>query len=97
MHAALVARRRLTGRWNLRFNRAAILAALISDKYMVEGVNGTLAGVAAREKAQRLAVAIVDQLFGKLYRKRESAKSRYHFSDIGPSLPRNYRKEKKRA
>ena len=97
VHAALVERRRLSGRWNLRFNREAILAALSSDKYEVEGVSGTLAGVAARDKAQRLAVAIVDQLLGKLYRKRESAKSRYHFAEVGPSLPRNYRKEKRHA
>ncbi len=97
VHTVMVERRRLSGRWNLRFNREAILAALSGDKYVVEGVSGTLTGVTARDKAQRLAVAIVDQLFGKLYRKRESAKSRYYFAELGPSLPSNYRKEKKRA
>ena len=97
IHAALVERRRLTGRWNLRFNRAAITAALESDKYSVVGVAGTLMSANARDKAQRLAISIVDQLFGKLYRKREGAKSGYRFVDVGASLPRNYRKERKRG
>ena len=97
LNAAMVERRRLSGRWNLRFDMAAIRAALDSDKYTVEGVPGTLAGVAARDKSQRLAGAIVDQMFGKLYRKRESARSRYRFADVGNSLPEKYRKEKKRA
>lgn len=97
VHAALLDRRRLLGRWNLRFDRAGIRAALESDKYWVEGVAGTLVGTNARDKAQRLAVSIVDQLLGKLYRKRESAKSRYRMTDVGDSMPRNYRKESKRG
>jgi hypothetical protein len=97
IHALLLERRRLSGRWNMRFDRAAIVAALHSEKYKVEGVHGTLAGVAARDKAQRLALSIVDQLLSKLYRKRESQKSRYQLADVGPSLPLHYRKEKKRA
>ena len=97
LHAGMVERRRSSGRWNLRFDLAAIRAALDSDAFTVEGVAGTLAGVSARDKAQRLAGAIVDQLFGKLYRKRESARSRYQFADAGTSLPKSYRKERKRA
>lgn len=97
LHAGMLERRRSSGRWNLRFDLAAIRAALDSDKFTVEGVAGTLTGVSARDKAQRLAGAIVDQLFGKLYRKRESARSRYQFADAGTSLPKSYRKERKRA
>lgn len=92
VHTALLDRRRLLGRWRLRFDRAGIRAALESDKYWVEGVAGTLVGTNARDKAQRLAVSIVDQLLGKLYRKRESAKSRYRMTDVGDSMPRNYRR-----
>ena len=80
----------------LRFDRAALDAALASDKYVVEGVAGTLAGTAARDKAQRLAVSVVDQLLAKLYRKRENACSRYAFAQAGETLPQTYRKEKKR-
>lgn len=97
LHRALVERRSLAGRWNLRFDRAAIDAALASDKYVVEGVAGTLTGTAARDKAQRLAVSVVDQLLGKLYRKRENARSRYAFAQAGETLPKSYRKEKKRG
>ena len=97
LHRALVERRSLTGRWNLRFDRAALDAALASDKYVVEGVAGTLAGTAARDKAQRLAVSVVDQLLAKLYRKRENACSRYAFAHAGDTLPQTYRKEKKRG
>ncbi|PJK00573.1 hypothetical protein CO641_00880 [Lysobacteraceae bacterium NML91-0213] len=97
LHRALVERRSLAGRWNLRFDRAAIDAALASDKYVVEGVAGTLTGTAARDKAQRLAVSVVDQLLAKLYRKRESARSRYAFAQVGETLPKSYRKERKRG
>src|SRR5690606_21964808 len=96
LHGALVERRSLTGRWNLRFDRAALDAALASDKYVVDGVAGTLAGTAARDKAQRLAVSVVDQLLAKLYRKSENACSRYAFAQAGETLPQTYRKEKKR-
>lgn len=97
LYRALVERRSLAGRWNLRFDRAAINAALDSDKYVVEGVVGTLTGTAARDKAQRLAVSVVDQLLAKLYRKRENARSRYAFVQAGDTLPKSYRKEKKRG
>ncbi len=97
LHRALVERRSLAGRWNLRFDRAALDAALASDKYVVEGVAGTLTGTAARDKAQRLAVSVVDQLLAKLYRKRENARSRYAFTQVGETLPKSYRKEKKRG
>ncbi|MBS0215400.1 MAG: DEAD/DEAH box helicase family protein [Proteobacteria bacterium] len=97
LNATLIERRCLSGRWNLRFDLVAIRAALQSDKYTVEGVPGSLTGIAARDKAQRLAAAIIDQLFGKLYRKRESARSRYLVTNASDSLPKMYRKEKKRV
>lgn len=97
LHRALVERRGVSGRWNLRFDRAALHAALDSDKYVVEGVAGTLSGVASRDKAQRLAVSVVDQLLAKLYRKRENARSRYSLTQAATTLPTTYRKERKRG
>lgn len=97
IHAELVERRRMAAHWNLRFDHAAIRAALASDKYTIEGMPEALAGVAARDRAQRLAVGIVDQLFGKLYRKREARANRYALSPAKDFLPTNYHKERRRA
>lgn len=97
MHAELVERRTSAKRWNLRFDHAAIRAALASDKYVVEGVPAALAGLAARDRAQRLAVGIVDQLFGKLYRKREARANRYVLAPARASVPDKYQKERRRA
>lgn len=97
IHAELVERRRMAGRWNLRFDHAAIRAAVASDKYTIEGMPEALSGAAARDRAQRLAVGIVDQLFGKLYRKREARANRYALSPAKDYLPPNYHKERRRA
>jgi len=97
IHRALLERRSLSGRWNLRFDRGALHAALASDKYVIEGIAGTLIGATARDKAQRLAVSVVDQLLVKLYRKRENAKNRYALAQVASTLPKTYRKERKRG
>jgi hypothetical protein len=56
-----------------------------------------LSGTPARDRAQRLAVGIVDQLFGKLYRKREARANRYALSSAKDYLPAKYNKERRRA
>jgi hypothetical protein len=97
IHAELVERRRLAARWNLRFDHAAVRAALESGKYVVEGMPAALTGAAARDRAQRLAVGIVDQLFGKLYRKREARASAWSLAPASEHLPAKYRKERRNA
>lgn len=97
IHAELVERRHMAARWNLRFDHAAICAALASDKYTIEGMPEALSGTPARDRAQRLAVGIVDQLFGKLYRKREARANRYALSPAKDHLPAKYHKERRRA
>lgn len=97
IHAELVSRRQQTQRWNLRFDHAAIRAALASSKYAIEGMPEALSGATARDRAQRLAIGIVDQLFGKLYRKREARANRYMLAHAKDHLPAKYRREKRRA
>jgi hypothetical protein len=65
--------RRARGYWNFRFDRAAIAAALRSDQYHIQGLPDTLAVRHADDLArlQRLATAIVRQLFERTYRQQQ--------------------------
>jgi hypothetical protein len=64
---------RARGYWNFRFDRAAIAAALRSDQYHIQGLPDTLAVRHADDLArlQRLATAIVRQLFERTYRQQQ--------------------------
>jgi hypothetical protein len=65
--------RRARGYWNFRFDRAAIVAALRSDRYVIQGLPDTLVVRHADDidRLQRLATAIIRQLFERTYRQQQ--------------------------
>ena len=92
----LVAWRAAQARWNLTFDRAAIVAALGSDQYQVLGLPGMLGTREADDLAriQRLATRLVRHLLEAAYRKRENRLSRYLLIPAADSgIPAQYFKE----
>ncbi len=83
-------------RWNLAFDRAAIAAALASDRYQVLGLPGMLAArdPADLSRLQRLATLLVRRLLEAAYRKRENRLCRYALIPAKDSgIPDRYFKE----
>jgi hypothetical protein len=92
----LVEFKRLRRWWNFRFDRAAIEAALNSNRYRIVGLPAVLE---VREDADlhrlnRLAATLLRRLFENAYRKQESRHCRYALADAALSgIPMVYRKE----
>lgn len=92
----LVEFKRLRRWWNVRFDRAAIDAALSSSRYRIVGLPAalTITGEADVQRLNRLAATLLRHLFENAYRKQESRHSRYALTDAASSgIPAMYRKE----
>ena len=83
------------GWWNFSFDRAAIVCALNSDRYQIEGLPSALSigNESDLIRLNRIAAALVRRLFEGAYRKAESRKSRYALVKAERSgIPKTYRK-----
>ena len=92
----LVEFKRLRGWWNFRFDRAAIEAALRSNRYRIVGLPAVLAvqEEADLHRLNRLAATLLRRLFENAYRKQESRHCRYALDDAASSgIPTVYHKE----
>lgn len=100
LYLELLVWKRGQGWWNFAFDRAAIAAALASDKYRLLGLPGlvTVTSLADLERLQRLAATLVRRLFEGLYRRRENQRSRFTLvAAIDSGIPANYFKEMTRG
>ncbi|TNF52325.1 MAG: hypothetical protein EP309_09390 [Gammaproteobacteria bacterium] len=100
LYLELLAWKRTQGWWNFAFDRAAIAAALASDRYQILGLPGlmTVSSLADLERLQRLATILVRRLFEGLYRRRENQRS--HFTLVAArasGIPDQYFKEATRG
>jgi len=96
LFCALIEWRRNQRWWNLSFDRAAIDAALDSDRFRVTGLADMLRvrQAADLQRLQRLALSLVRRLFEAAYRKQLSRHSRYALAaDIQGGVPGQYYKE----
>jgi hypothetical protein len=92
----LIELRRSQRWWNLSFDRAAIDAALGSNKFRVVGLEGMLRvqQAADLQRLQRLAFSVVRRLLEAAYRKQAGRHSRYALAaDIQGGVPAQYFKE----
>ena len=100
LYLELLAWKRTQGWWNFAFDRAAITAALASDRYQILGLPGLMAvsSLADLERLQRLATTLVRRLFEGLYRRRENQRSRFTLVAARESgIPDQYFKEATRG
>ncbi len=100
LYLELLAWKRTQGWWNFAFDRAAIAAALASDRYQILGLPGLMAvsSLADLERLQRLATTLVRRLFEGLYRRRENQRSRFSLVAARESgIPDKYFKEANRG
>jgi len=100
LYLELLAWKRSQGWWNFAFDRAAIAAALASDRYQILGLPGLMAvsSLADLERLQRLAATLVRRLFEGLYRRRENQRSRFILVAARESgIPDQYFKEASRG
>ena len=87
--------KRLRRWWNFRFDRAAVEAALHSNRYQVFGLPAALEvrDDADLQRLNRLAATLLRRLFENAYRKQESRHCRYALADAALSgIPTVYYK-----
>jgi hypothetical protein len=100
LYLELLGWKRTQGWWNFAFDRAAIAAALASDRYQILGLPGlmTVSSLADLERLLRLATTLVRRLFEGLYRRRENQRSRFTLVAARESgIPDQYFKEANRG
>ncbi|MFO1372124.1 MAG: hypothetical protein U1F42_06915 [Candidatus Competibacteraceae bacterium] len=88
--------KRLRRWWNFAFDRAALEAALVSDRYQINGLPAVLdiRNAADLLRLNRLAATVLRRLFESAYRKQENRHHRYAITAAAQSgVPKVYRKE----
>lgn len=96
LFCALIEWRREQRWWNLSFDRAAVDAALASDKFRVTGLEDMLRvrQGADLQRLQRLALSLVRRMFEAAYRKQRGRYSRYALTaNVQGGVPDQYFKE----
>lgn len=95
IYREMIGLKRRMGWWNFSFDRSAVVSALNSDRYEIEGLPSALAigNESDLIRFNRIASALVRRLFEGAYRKAESRNSRYALVKAEESgIPKTYRK-----